>query len=67
MVFCLPLKEPLVATFSKKCRVTSRKHVTQSGLIIPNLSGDLKFFLWHFFVFGLAKYLQNAKFSEFFK
>ena len=67
MVFCLPLKEPLVATFSKKCRVTSRKHVTQSGLIIPNLSGDLKFFLWHFFVFALAKYLQNTKFSEFFK
>ena len=33
----LPLKELLVATFSKGCALTSRKYVSKSDIRIPNL------------------------------
>ena len=33
----LPLKEPLVATLSEICALTSRKRVSKSDISIPNL------------------------------
>ena len=40
---CLPLKESLVATFNETCALTSRKHVSKSGMIIPNFIGQIFF------------------------
>ena len=40
----LPLKEPLLATFSKASGLTSRKCVPKPNKSIPNLSDKLNFF-----------------------
>ena len=40
----LPLKEPLMATFSETCALTSTKYVYEIDMTIPNLSEALQFF-----------------------
>ena len=52
----LPLQEPLVATFSEPRAPTSRKYVTELGIIMPNLSETLQSLWSHFSVFALEKY-----------
>ena len=45
----LSQKEPLVATFSETCALTSRKYVSQPGMSIPNLLEKFRFFWLHSF------------------
>ena len=40
----LPLKEPLMATFSETCAPTSTKYVYEIYMTIPNLSETLQLF-----------------------
>ena len=51
----LPLKEPLLATFSETCALISRTNVAEKGVIIPNLSETLRLLRSHSFVFALEK------------
>ena len=33
---CLPLRDPLVATFNETCAPTSRKYVAGQSIVMPN-------------------------------
>ena len=54
----LSLKESLVATFEKTLALTSRKYVSEFGMIIPNLSE--KFFFLFFYQMFLSHYSAFA-------
>ena len=51
----LSKKEPLVATFSETCALTSRKQIIEPGIIIPNWLENLQRFWSHSSVFTLEK------------
>ena len=61
----LPLKEPLVATYSETCTLTSRKCVFEPGISISNSSEKIQFLWSHSSVFDLQKPPKNLNFQVF--
>ena len=55
-----------MATFTKTCAPTSRKHVADQGILLPNRSKTFQIFWSHFSVFALEKQPKKIKSSEFF-
>ena len=51
----LPLRDPLVATFSETCAPTSRKYVAEQGIVMLNWSKHFKTFWSHSSIFALEK------------
>ena len=59
--FFLSLKEPLMATFSEKCSLTSRKYGFEPRVSIRNLSRKLQIFM---VTEKAEKVMDILKFSE---
>ena len=49
----------MVATFKEMCALTSRKHLSEPGMSVLNLSQKLPFFLSQFYFFSLEKQPKN--------
>ena len=62
----LPLREPLVATFNETRAPTSRKHVANQGIVIPNWSKTFQRFWFHSSVSTLGKQPEKLNFQRFF-
>ena len=62
--FFLPLRHPLVATFSETCAPTFWKYVSYQGIIMPNLSEKLQFWWLHPSIFALEKQPKNLNFQS---
>ena len=63
----MPLKEPLVATLSETCALTSRANVAEKGMSIPNFLETLTLLWPHSSVFALGKnLLKMLDFDGFF-
>ena len=56
----LSLKEPLVATLSETCAVTSRTNVAGQGMTIPNLLETLRLLCSYSSVSALEKKPQKC-------
>ena len=62
----LPLRNPLVATFSETCAPTFTKYVADQGIVMRNWSKTFQIFWSHSFVFALEKQPNNLNFQSFF-
>ena len=62
----LPLIDPLLATFNERRAPTSRKYVTEQGIVMPNWWKITETFRSHSSVFALEKQLKNLTFESFF-
>ena len=51
--------DPLVATFNERRAATSRKHVAEQGIVMPNSSKIIHIFRPHSSVFALEKLPKN--------
>ena len=54
-----------MATFSEMCALTSKQNVSETGMIILNLSEKLQFFWSHFSVFALEKQPEKLNIQSF--
>ena len=64
--FFLPLINPLVVTFNKRCAPTSRKYVAEQGILRPNWSKKFQTLWLESSVFLLEKQPKNLNFQLFF-
>ena len=61
--FFLPLINPLVVTFNKRCAPTSRKYVAEQGILRPNWSKKFQTLWLESSVFLLEKQPKNLNFQ----
>ena len=61
----LPLKDPLVATVSETCPLTSRKYVFEPGISSQSLLEKSRFFWSHLLFLALEKYSESLNFYIF--
>ena len=62
----LPLTDPLVATFNETHAPTSRKHVAEQGIVMPNWSKTFQTFWLHSSNLALEKQAKNLNFHSVF-
>ena len=63
--FFLPLEDVLVATFNETLTPTSRVHVAEQIIVMPNWSKTFQNFWFHFSVFALDKQLEILNIQRF--
>ena len=61
----LPPRDPLVATFREKRGSTSRKYISEQGIVTPNWLKPFQGFLSHSSDFALEKQSKNLNFQSF--